>query len=71
MCRRPRTYKGHILQSWSALKMFLGVRPSRLCMSDFEGSSRSTLEHELKNLGIDSNTVRHLLTMITSSLHTS
>lgn len=39
----PRPYIGHIRQSHRASNIILGLRPSRLCMLDFVGSSRSTL----------------------------
>ena len=43
MCVSPRIYRGHILQSTTTAQMFLTLSPWRLCMSDFDGSSRSTL----------------------------
>ena len=48
-CTSPRTYRGQSCQSISAPHIILISRPSLLCISDLEGSSRRTLLISVKN----------------------
>ena len=68
----PSRYNGHIRQSVRQVQIIRGDKPSRLCILDFVGSSRSTLGHDRDQpkigRGIE---MTYLLTMIFSSLRGS